>query len=256
MSPIIAILIGGVLALGFLALASLNLYRKHIIDDLPTSKVRGVFIGLTELKGTAEIESPLTSYLAETKCVQYTWHVDEEWRRMVPRTVTDAKGNTHVETTIETGWTRVANGGESPPFYLKDDTDIIRIVPEGANLQGNVVFDKTFTPADAMYYGKCSAGAIANSTHHRRFHETALPLHAMLYVLGQAREREDIVAAEIAKDKTSPMFIISTRSEKQISRGYRRLDWHKMDLQICQQLSSAASIYYQFSLFDWKFYSN
>jgi len=220
MSPTIAILIGGLLAAGLLAAASFNLYRKHIIDDLPTSKARGVFIGLTELKGTAESEAPLTSYLAETKCVQYAWQVDEQWRRVVTTTTTDAKGNTHVQTHVETGWKRVADGGEAPPFYLKDDTDVIRIMPEGAKLQGDVSFNKTFTPTDAIYYGKCSAGAIANSTHHRRFHETAIPLHAMLYVLGQAREREDVVAAEIAQAKTSPMFIISTRSEKQISRVY------------------------------------
>ncbi|MDO8578459.1 MAG: hypothetical protein Q7R50_04695 [Dehalococcoidales bacterium] len=44
----------------------------------------------------------------------------------------------------------------------------------------------------------------SNSTHRRRFHETALPLHTMLYVMGQARERQDVVAAEIAKDKNGP----------------------------------------------------
>ncbi|MHB8104440.1 MAG: LemA family protein [Dehalococcoidales bacterium] len=225
MSPIIPILVGSLLAIGCLAAASFNLYRKRIIDDLPTSKTRGVFIGLTELKGTVESESPFTSHLAEIKCVQYAWQVDEEWRRLVTRTVTDAKGHTHVETHTETGWTQVGHGGESHSFYLKDDTGIIQIVPEGAKLQGNVTFNKILTPADPMYFGKCSAGAIANSTHRRRFHETAIPLHAMLYVLGQAREREDIVAAEIAKDKTSPMFIISTRSEKQISSGYGRWWW-------------------------------
>ena len=50
-------------------------------------------------------------------------------------------------------------------------------------------------------------------------YETAIPLHANLYVMGQSREREDIVAAEIAKDKKSPMFLISIRTEKQISSG-------------------------------------
>lgn len=50
----------------------------------------------------------------------------------------------------------------------------------------------------------------------------------MLYVLGQAREREDVVAAEIAQDKASPMFLISTRSEKQISTGYGRWSWFFM----------------------------
>ncbi len=43
--------------------------------------------------------------------------------------------------------------------------------------------------------------------------------------MGQAREREDIVAAEVAKDKNSPMFLISTRTEKQVSRGYSFWFW-------------------------------
>ena len=70
-----------------------------------------------------------------------------------------------------------------------------------------------------MYFSKGPLREIANSDHERRFVETAVPLHACLYIMGQARERQDIVAAEIAKDKKSPMFLISTRSEKQISSG-------------------------------------
>ena len=47
----------------------------------------------------------------------------------------------------------------------------------------------------------------------------------MLYVLGQARQREDVVAPEIAADKTAVLFLISTRSEKQISSGYGVWFW-------------------------------
>ena len=95
MSPIIPIIVGIVLGVGCLAIASFNYYRKRIIDDLPTSKTKGVFIGLAELKGTAESESPLTSHLAGIKCVQYDWRVEEEWEQMVTHTVTDSEGNTY-----------------------------------------------------------------------------------------------------------------------------------------------------------------
>lgn len=224
-SPLIPVLIGSLLAIGCLVGAYYNLYRKRIINDLPTSKTQGVFIGLAELKGTAESESHLTSYLAELKCVQYAWQIEEHWQRTVTETYRDAQGRTRTRTKTESGWTRVAHGGESEPFYLKDGTGVIRIVPEGARIQANVTFNETLNPSSSLYYSKGPAGAIANSTHQRRFHETAIPLHAMLYVLGQAREREDIVAAEIAQDKGSPMFMISTRSEKQISSGYGRWSW-------------------------------
>jgi hypothetical protein len=43
----------------------------------------------------------------------------------------------------------------------------------------------------------------------------------MLYVMGQARERQDVVAAEIAHDRHAPLFLISTRSREQVSSGMK-----------------------------------
>lgn len=47
----------------------------------------------------------------------------------------------------------------------------------------------------------------------------------MLYVVGQARVKEDVVAPEIAYDKDAPMFLISTHTEKQVSRRYTLKFW-------------------------------
>ncbi len=223
--PLLSIILGGLVALGCLIGAFFALRRQRLINDVPTSKAQGVFIGLVELKGTAESEMPLTSYLAETRCVQYTWQVDEHWSRIVHETYTDAKGHTQTRTRTESGWTKVAGGSQSIPFYLKDDTGIIRIVSEGATINSITVFNETCSPNNALYYGKGPAHSVANSTHRRRFHETALPLHTMLYVMGQAHEREDVVAPEIAYNKDAPMFVISTRTEKQISTSYAFWLW-------------------------------
>ncbi|MCJ7731889.1 hypothetical protein MUP51_06190, partial [Candidatus Bathyarchaeota archaeon] len=54
-----------------------TLQNKRLIDDTPTLKAQGVFIGLAELKGTVECEKPLRSHLSETRCVQYTWSIEE-----------------------------------------------------------------------------------------------------------------------------------------------------------------------------------
>ncbi len=89
------------------------LKRKRLIDDLPTSKAHGVFIGLTELKGTAESEAPLTSYLAGMRCVWYAWDVKEHWSRTVTETYTDSHGRTQIRTRRESGWEVVARGGEA-----------------------------------------------------------------------------------------------------------------------------------------------
>jgi hypothetical protein len=223
--PLLPIILGGVGALACLIVSFRALRHKRLIDDVPTSKAQGVFIGLVELKGTAESEMPLTSYLAEIRCTQYVWQVDEHWSRTVHETYTDAKGHVRTRTRTESGWTRVAGGSQSIPFYLKDDSGVIRVVPEGASIQPVTVFNRTCSPGSDLYYGKGPAQGVPDSTHRRRFHETALPLHTMLYVMGQARERKDVVAAEIAHHRNVPVFLISTRTEKQLSTGYARRFW-------------------------------
>jgi hypothetical protein len=211
----ILIIIGIIIALACLIAAFRILQKKRLVDDMPTSKTLGVFIGLAELKGTAESDKPLTSYLAGTPCVLYKWKIEEHWSRTV--TGIGAKGMP--TTRHESGWTVIAKDEQLTPFYLKDDTGVIRIIPQGAEIQDKEIFNKTCRFSDPLYFSKGPLREIANSDHERRFVETAVPLHAGLYVMGQARERQDIVAAEIAKDKKAPMFLISTRSEKQISSG-------------------------------------
>jgi hypothetical protein len=71
-----------------------------------------------------------------------------------------------------------------------------------------------------MYYGKGPAGSITNSDYRRCFAETIIPNGSTLYFMGQAREREDKVAAEIAYDREAPLFLISMDDEKRVSRSY------------------------------------
>jgi hypothetical protein len=215
MNMSMAIIIGSVVAFICVTAVFYFLRKKRLVDDTPTSKTLGVFIGLAELKGTAETDNPLTSYLANAPCVLYRWKVEEHWSRMV--TTVGPKGQ--VSTHRESGWTTVAKGAAEPPFYLQDDTGAIRINPQGAEIQDKEIYSRTVGRGDPLYYAKGPNNEIANSDHQRRFVETAILLHANLYVMGQAKEREDIVAAEIACDKKCPMFLISTRTEKQISSG-------------------------------------
>lgn len=198
---------------------------RRLLQDLPTSKTRGVFIGLVELKGTAEVEVPLTSYLAETQCVQYAWNVSEHWQRIVTYTETDKDGKTTTKTRIESGWTSVASGGESSLFYLKDDTGAILIRPNGATIEGASVFSQNVTMLSSLYYGKGPGGSIPDSTGQRMFTETAIPLHTPIYVIGRARQREDIVAPEIAASPDAPLYLITTRSEEQVANGHGWILW-------------------------------
>jgi hypothetical protein len=213
--------IGALLAIVSLIFAFRAGWRRRLLENLPTSKTSGVFIGLVELKGTAESAEPLTSFLAAQSCVQYAWTVQEHWSRTVTETYTDSKGNTQTRTRTESGWTTVADGSELIPFYLQDDGGVMLVRPDGAKIEPLKIFDETCTPLNALYYGKGPAGAVANSSFRRRFVENGVPLKTNLFIVGQARERQDIVAPEIAADQNAPLFLISTRSEEQVSSGMK-----------------------------------
>jgi hypothetical protein len=218
-------ILGGVLAWLCLWAAYRSGRRARLIENLPTCTTQGVFIGLVELKGTAESSMPLTSFLAEARCVHFDWHVEERWSRTVQETYRDKDGKTRTRTRHESGWKTVGHGGEAQPFYLKDKEGVVLVRPEKAEIEAIRVFERTCGRTDPLYYAKGPRAAVMDSDHRRRFFEQAIPLHQTIYVMGQAREREDVVAAEIAHDPMAPIFLISTRTEAQIRSGHRWADW-------------------------------
>lgn len=229
--PVLGVGMGALALWGALRVAA----RRRLVDSLPTSKTTGVFIGLVEVQGTAETRRPVVSYLADTPCVYYSWHVVESWARTVTKSYTDSRGKQHTRTEQETGWRVVASGGEGPPFYLKDDCGLLQVNPAKAELEVPTFVDVFCDPSHPMYFGKGPATETPDSAHRRHFVEKGIPLHTPVYVMGRARERADIVAAEIAHDPEAPLFLISTLDEKQISRRYGRWFWELMGagLMVC-----------------------
>jgi len=213
--------VGAVLGLAALAAAFHAGRRWRLVENLPVSKTTGVFIGLVEVEGTAECPTPLVSYLAGRPCVCYRWSVEEHWSRTVTETYTDKDGHLQTRTRHESGWTTVANGGEMTAFYVQDDCGVILVRPEGAKIEPETIFDETCGRSEPLYYAKGPAAGIMDSDHRRRFVEHGIPQHARLYIVGQARERQDVVAAEIAADPAAAMFLISTRSHEAVSSGLK-----------------------------------
>ena len=80
---------------------------KRTVEDVPTSKVKGVFHGLNEVKGTVKSDLPLETYLTETPSVWYKWSISEEWRKT--ETYRDKDGNKKTRT--KSGWRTVDSGG-------------------------------------------------------------------------------------------------------------------------------------------------
>ena len=224
--PVVIIPIAGGLVAFLLGSLAMRMARKrrHILET-PTSKAAGVFIGDVELKGTAESAQPLVSYLAEARCVQYRWRVEEHWRRTRVESYTDSKGNRRTRTVVETGWDTVASGGERIPFYLLDDSGFILIRPEGMELEGTTVFGFRCSRGHPLYYGKGPGGSVSGSTGERLFSEDAIPIRASIFVMGVARERSDIVAAEIAHSAQARFSLVTMRTEESIASGYAVRTW-------------------------------
>lgn len=224
MEPLLITALAAAASLGLLAL-SLHWRKRHrLLADTPTSKVQGVFIGLVELKGTAEAAAPLTSFLAEAPCVHYHWQVEERWSRTVTETVV-VNGKSTTRTRRESGWKTVDEGGDTLDFYVRDDTGHLLVRPKGAKIEPATLFAETVSRGDALYYAKGPEGAVSHSDGVRRFTEAGIPLHAPLYVVGRARERADVVAPEIAADRDAELFLISTRAEEKVIRGYGIASW-------------------------------
>ncbi len=198
---------------------------ERIIRDLPNSKVQGVFVGLVELNVTAESEKPLTSFLGERLCVQYFYRIDEEWSHTVTETSTDDKGQAQTRERVVIEWKTIAKGGTAEPFYGRDETGAILIRPDGAKLEAVSFFDQTVSSGHPLYLKGATPVALPGSTGHRRFVEHGIPLHAPVFIVGHARERDDIVAPEIAADKGAAIFLISAQPKKGIQVMYSAYSW-------------------------------
>ena len=176
--------------------------------------MKGVFVGLVEVKGTARCDAPLVSRLAEVPCVHYGFVVEEHWRRTV--TYTDSEGRTKRRT--ESGWTTVDQGGASTDFILQDATGGIRLEVARATWEPETVFERTCGPDDPLYYGKGPRESVRDSTEERRFSEVAVRVGSPLYVLASARIAEDAAELELGYEPQDGTLFISTRPEEAILR--------------------------------------
>ena len=202
------------LALIFMAAWWRRLRFWRLVQDTPSCSVKGVFVGLVEVKGTARCDAPLVSRLAEVPCVHHGFVVEEHWRRTV--TYTDSEGRTKRRT--ESGWTTVDRGGASTDFILQDATGGIRLEVARATWEPETVFERTCGPDDPLYYGKGPRESVRDSTEERRFSEVAVRVGSPLYVLASARIAEDAAELELGYEPQDGTLFISTRPEEAILR--------------------------------------
>ena len=191
--------------------------RKRLIQNMPTSTVRSIAMGLVELKGKAvAAKETLTAPFSAKKCFRYWWIVEE--RRE------DKDGHEY--------WRTISSGSEGVPFYLQDATGKVLISAEQAELDMPSTFQagsgigREPPPVVKQWLEKKGikwSGWIFNKP--LRYRESAIEAGSQLYIMGDAttnpdaKESTDHTQSIIIKKGGGKIFYISTRDEKQITRG-------------------------------------
>lgn len=179
--------------------------RYKLIENIPTSKTRSLAIGLVEVAGTAEYpaEPPLTSPFACVPCLYYRYVVQEERGSGKHRR-----------------WTTIAQGASTRPFFIRDETGVVPVEPEGAelHLQVDNQYHASFLGADTetIRAGLTRAGSAVTPGLGAtlRCDETFIREGDPVFVLGTATIRGAGVV--IAKGERGACFCVSDGSEKDL----------------------------------------
>lgn len=172
--------------IGFFFWGFMRLRRKRLIENIPTSTVRSLAMGLVELSGRAQFKGdPLTSPLTGNSCVYYQYRI-ERYRR-------SRKSGS---------WVTIARGDSvAVPFYLQDDTGRVLIDPRGAEiiLPVDFLFETGWgdmVPANLTAFmqkhGIHYAGFFGSPR--LRFREWFIRPDENIYAIGTAQKANDFIA--------------------------------------------------------------
>lgn len=230
----------------------------RLIQDTPTSKVRSMAVGRTELEGTVrKYEHHTLPPYIDRECVYVTWEAEKRER------YTDDDGDTHYR------WETVAKGTEAVAFNLEDGTGKVLVradeeMPEfdinNDELSRTVYFEHGQMPPEAVsqyildfrsrndanteteseggFFDSAIAtvsdlmeadNPLTNTAKRRRYSQTVLPIGTDIYLLGSAQPREagtmsdgqqDLL--ELRRDTETGEFLVSDSSESELQSSYSK----------------------------------
>lgn len=230
----------------------------RLIQNTPTSKVRSMAVGRTELEGTVrKYERQTLPPYIDRECVYVAWEAEKRER------YTDDDGDTHYR------WETVAKGTEALAFTLEDETGNVlvradeempdfdinadefshtahfdhgQMPPEevsqyivefrsqkAANTEteddGGVLDSAIDTVSDLME----ADNPLTNTRKRRRYSQTVLPIGTEIYLLGSAHPRDagtmsdgqqDLL--EVRRDGETGEFLVSDSSESELQSSYSK----------------------------------
>ena len=208
----------GIIGLGFGLFSFIfglkSLFLKRMIENIPTSKIRSIAMGLVEIYGDVVPIKVMKSPFTGKDCVYYRYQIEEER--------SDGK---------RTYWVTLRKEEKSVPFRLNDETGSVVVDCTGANM--NVKVDSVFEsgighdpPPQVLSFLRAqniAHDSFLGFNKHMKYTEHFIEPGDKLYILGTAAENKGTVAGArhtdnviIEKGENEKLFYISDRSEKEI----------------------------------------
>jgi len=199
--------------------------ERRLIQNTPRARIRSMAMGLVEIEGTVEPRSVLSAPFSGHECAY--WQVD-------------------ISTRTKDGWNIVHRNASHHPFYLRDDTGLALVYPEGSECKIGFgveeVCNGPFLPECYSEYIKSEHLTVVSlmSVGQMRFRERVMQSGQAVFVLGSAMPRaravslsdDDAVAATgtdgpqnriatadhevtgvVRRGQNEPTFIISQESQ-------------------------------------------
>ena len=195
--------------------------KKRLIEDIPTSKIRSIAMGLVEIFGEVVpikdkiLKSPFT----KKDCVYYKYFIEE--LRM--------KGKS-----LE--WVPIKIGEDRTLFYLQDGTGSVLVDPKGANIEVSPSFsfesgmgkDPPEEVRRFLLENKINFEDFFGINKSMKFTEYCIPIKSRLYIIGTAGDNPFVKegwAQEGTEDvmiqKGENIYFISNKSEKEILKNLK-----------------------------------
>jgi hypothetical protein len=191
-----------------------KLFLKRMIENIPTSKMRSIAMGLVEMYGEIAPIKLLKSPFSGKDCVYYRYDIEEQR--------SDGK---------RTYWAMIKKGESCVPFRLRDETGMVMVDCTGANMSIKVdtVFESGIghdPPRQVLSFLK--ANRLSNEgflgiNKHMRYTEYFIEPGEKLYILGTAADNPGVKLSSrgtdniiIKKGENDRTFYVSDRSEKEI----------------------------------------
>ena len=200
--------------------------KKRLIENIPTSKIRSIAMGLAEIFGQVIPikERILKSPFTDKECVYYQFTI-EEYR---------SSGK-------NSQWVTIKKGEQRDLFYLKDDTGKVMIDPTGATIEARKNFEYQSGLGKDPPEQVIRFLTVNNLAHEgffglnktMRYHETIIIPDDTLYIMGTAGENpfnkevtgNHVDSIIIQKGKYEKHYYISDKSEKQILKNLTLLTY-------------------------------